>query len=384
MNALFLAWAWLKWTPVRTGILILVGAVILAVPIVTRVILADAQATLTSRASQTPLVLGPRGSQLDLAMASLYFADGNAPSITKADEEAIWDSGLGLPIPLHTAYEASGFPIVGTSLDYLDFREATIAVGRPFAVLGEVIVGSTVAASLGLEPGDAILSSAESLFDLDGSYPLQMTVTGVLSPKGTVDDEAIFTDVKTTWVIAGIGHGHDDVLTSAMAEDQAALAGIKQFQVITAENLDSFHFHGDPASYPLSSVIVLPNDQRSSTIIKGRYLDREGPTQLIVPEDVIQSLVDRIFQVAAIVDAVAALAGLSALSAMGLALYLSWSLRSQELALATKIGAGRWTVFGIALSEVAILLLCSTVLALVVALLFQSNSSFFLRQITAF
>lgn len=382
MNALFLAWAWLRWTPIRTSILILVGAVILAVPLVTRLLLADAQETLTSRASQTPLVLGPRGSQLDLAMASLYFADNSPPTVSKAQEEAIWESGLGLPIPLHTFYSASGFPIVGTSLDYLEFRKLELDQGRPFAVLGEVVLGSKVAADLALKPGDTLLSSADSLFDLDGSYPLQMSITGVLAPTGTADDEAIFTDVKTAWVIAGIGHGHDDVVGAGIANDQAALAAIKQFQVITPENLDSFHFHGDPAEYPLSSIIVVPNDQRSSTIIKGRFLDTGNPTQLIVPQDVIQGLVDRIFQVAVFVDIAAALAGVSALLAMSLALYLSWSLRAKEVALAGKIGASRWTILRLAASEIAILVACALLLASAIAWLFQLNSGLILEQIT--
>ena len=38
-----------------------------------------------------------------------------------------------------------------------------------------------------------------------------MKVVGVLSPVATPDDEAVFVDVKTAWVIAGLAHGHDDV-----------------------------------------------------------------------------------------------------------------------------------------------------------------------------
>lgn len=380
MNALFLAFAWLRWTPVRTGVFIIVGAVILAVPMVTRLVLADAQTSLGSRALQTPLVLGPRGSQLDLAMSALYFSDSNPPSITRADEDAIWESGLGLPIPLHTAFRASGFPVVGTSLDYFDFRGLQVVAGRKFAVLGEVVLGAEVAKALGLKIGDKLLSSADNLFDLDGSYPLEMTVVGILAATGSSDDEATFTDVKTAWVIEGIGHGHDDVVLSGSVDDQAALASVREFQVITNENIDSFHFHGEPESYPLSAIIVVPNDLKSSTLLRGRYLDATNPVQIIVPKDVIQALIARIFRIATLVDAVAALAGLSALVAMALALYLSWSLRSAEMGLAKKIGAGRWTILRIALSEVAILVLCSSIAALSIAMLFHSSSKLFVQQ----
>ena len=59
--------------------------------------------------------------------------------------------------------------------------------------------------------GDSVISSPGSMFDLAGVYPLKMSVVGVLAPSYTVDDEAIFVDIKTTWVIAGLAHGHQDL-----------------------------------------------------------------------------------------------------------------------------------------------------------------------------
>ncbi len=384
MTALFLAWSWLKWTPIRTLLFVLVGSVILSVPLVTRVILSEAQTSLTERAMATPLLLGPRGSQLDLVMTALYFSEKGQSSITRADEDALWESGLALPIPLHTAYRASGFPIVGTSLDYLDFRRLTVEVGRPFAVLGEVVLGATVASRLKLAPGDTLLSSPENLFDLDGSYPLEMSVVGVLEANGTPDDEAVFTDVKTTWVIAGIGHGHDDIVMSDSSEAAAALSSVKQFQAISSANIDSFHFHGDPKTYPLSAIIIIPNDERASTIIKGRYLDAALPAQVVAPVDVMEDLIARIFRIAAIIDAVALLVGLSALAAMGLALYLSWSLRRKEMDLARRIGAGRITILHIALAEISILLLCAGTVAFTLVFLLKTHSGYLVENIVNF
>ena len=39
-------------------------------------------------------------------------------------------------------------------------------------------------------------------------------VVGVLPPTNTPDDDGIFVDIKTAWVIQGIGHGHEDVVTA--------------------------------------------------------------------------------------------------------------------------------------------------------------------------
>ncbi|MEM7519324.1 MAG: ABC transporter permease, partial [Planctomycetota bacterium] len=190
-----------------------VAALILFVPIATQILLSTSERTLTARADATPLILGSRGSALDLTMAALYFSDESPEAIEMREVESVWDSGLATPIPLHTAFSSSGFRIVGTSLDYFDFRELEIADGRGLAVLGEAIIGANVAATLERGPGDTLVSAPQNLFDLDGVYPLEMPVVGVLAPTNTADDDAIFVDIKTAWVIQGIGHGHEDVVT---------------------------------------------------------------------------------------------------------------------------------------------------------------------------
>ena len=185
MNALYLALAHLRWNWVQSLVLILVSAVILAVPLVTETLLRGSEEALTKRADATPFVLGARGSQLDLVMGAVYFSEDRATLVTRAAEDAVWDSGLGLPIPLHTAFETNGARIVGTSLDYFDFRDLQLADGRMFALLGEVVVGAKLAARLNRGPGDTLVSSPENLFDLDGVYPLEMGSTGVFYDTGT-------------------------------------------------------------------------------------------------------------------------------------------------------------------------------------------------------
>lgn len=357
MNALFLAFAHLRWTWARSLVLVVVGALILSVPMITQVLLRGSEEALTQRAEATPLVLGARGSQLDLVMGAVYFSDDRTQPVTRAAEDDVWDSGLALPIPLHTAFQTNGARIVGTSLDYFDFRGLEIAEGRQVAFLGEAVLGAQVADRLGLGPGDTVVSAPENLFDLDGVYPLELQITGVLAATGTPDDEAVFTDVKTAWVIAGIGHGHDDVVTADAEGNITANAAITQFQRITADNIDSFHFHGAASDYPLSAVLVVPYDTRSGTILRGRYLDPENPVQMTVPGEVVSGLVDRIFRIAALLDAVTLVIGLAALGAVGLSLFLAWSLRAPEMQTAWQLGAGRFVIVRLALAEIALLLI---------------------------
>ena len=114
MNAAFLAFAYLRYHWVRSLVLVLVLALILIVPFATRILLAESEASLTARAEATPLLLGRRGSALDLTMAALYFSDDRPDALPMAEVEAVWDSGLAIPIPLHTAFETNGFRIIGT------------------------------------------------------------------------------------------------------------------------------------------------------------------------------------------------------------------------------------------------------------------------------
>ena len=164
-----------------------------------------------SRAVSTPLVIGAKGSALDLVMNTLYFGDERPEAISMEAVNRIWDSELALPIPMYTRFKARGYPIVGTTLDYFEFRRLKIASGRTLAVLGECVLGARAAEDLKLKPGDSLVSSPESLFDLAGVYPLKMKVVGVLEKAHTSDDLAVFVDLKTAWVIQGLGHGHQDV-----------------------------------------------------------------------------------------------------------------------------------------------------------------------------
>lgn len=374
MNALFLAVSYLRFHWARSLILVLVAALILSVPIISQVLLSGSQNALTERAESTPLVLGSRGSQLDLAMNALYFSDDRAEPVTMADADVIWDTGLGLPIPLNTAFETNGARIVGTAIEYFDFRGLEIAQGRPIALLGEAVLGASVADRLELGVGDTVISAPQNLFDLDGVYPLELNIVGVLASTGTADDEAVFVDIKTSWVIAGIGHGHDGVLAvDATAGDIVASASIVEFNRITEDNIDSFHFHGDPADYPVSAILLVPNDARAATILRGRYLDSENPVQMIVPQDVIGELVARIFRIKALLDAVTLIVGGAALAAVGLAIFLSYRLRAKEMQTAFKIGARRGMILRLLVAETLIILCFAGAIALAITITVESN-----------
>ena len=116
----------------------------------------------------------------------------------------------------------------------------------------------------------------------------------------------------------------------AVPEGAPAIETVRR---ITPETAGSFHFHGDPDTFPVSVVLVVPHDARSATILQGRYLDPETRAQLVRPAEVMQALVDRLFRIRAVLDAVARLclteAALILLGAGALALALSTSVTAR-------------------------------------------------------
>ncbi|MEM9754405.1 MAG: ABC transporter permease [Pseudomonadota bacterium] len=374
MSTVFLALAYLRFHALRSLILVMVAALILSVPLVSQVLLDGARSALTERAEATPLVLGSRGSQLDLVMNALYFSSDRAQPVTMAASDEIWAAGSAIPIPLNTAFETNGARIVGTSLDYFDFRGLAVADGRQLAILGEAVLGAEVAARLGLGPGDTVVSAPQNLFDLDGVYPLELNIVGVFAPTGTPDDEAVFVDIATTWVIAGIGHGHDGVFApDADTETVVANAAIVEFNRITPDNIESFHFHGDPADYPVSGVIIVPDDTRAGTILRGRYLDTDNPLQIVVPQEVVGELVERIFRIQSLLNAVTLIVGVAALAAVGLAVFLSYRLRAREIQTAFKLGARPGMILRLLASETMILLSAAVLIAGVIVIAVQAR-----------
>lgn len=368
MDALFLAWAYIRHNAVRSAVLVFALALIVFVPLATRLVLNAAQTQLTARAETTPLMIGAKGSALDLMMNGLYFTEDRPQTITMAETERVWDSGLATAIPLYVRYQASDAPIVGTTLDYFDFRGLQVAEGRSIALLGEAVLGANAATRLGIGPGDSLISDPENLFDITGGYPLELQITGILAPTRNSDDDAVFVDVTTAWVLEGLGHGHQDVVGTDMALSQSgntvrASPAVTQYTRITPDNINSFHFHGDPESYPISSVIAVPPDQRNAAVLRGRYVGPRVENQITVPETVVTGLLATIFRIGRVLDVIFLIVGAAALVAIALAVYLSLKLRAREVETAFRLGCHRLTIVRLLGAEALITGILSLVLA---------------------
>jgi putative ABC transport system permease protein len=362
-DSFYVAWKYVSFNRGKTATLVACITLILFLPLSLRLLLHESERQLLSRAVSTPLVVGAKGSALDLVMNTLYFGDEVPELISMGASNKVMDTGMALPIPLYVRFRARGAPIVGTTLDYFDFRGLKVAEGSHLTMLGDCVVGASVAERLGVKPGDSLLSSPENLFDLAGIYPLKMKVAGVLRKSHTSDDLAVFTDLKTAWVIQGLGHGHEDLKKAddpqvILKKDETNITAspkLYHYTEITGANIDSFHFHGDLSSYPITAVIAVPHDAKAGTILRGRYLSGEEPHQIVRPKEVIDGLLQDIFRIKNVLDAVISLVALAMMLAIVLVFALSLRLRQKEIGTIFKLGCSRLTIVRLLAAEIFII-----------------------------
>jgi len=370
-QTLYLAARYLAFHRIKTAILITSITLILYLPVGLRVLVAQSSEQLTARAMATPLIVGAKGSPLELVLNSLYFGSEAPEKIRYAESIRIADSGLALAIPMYTRFHSQGHPIVGTGFEYFRFRGLQVESGRQIAMLGECVLGSRVAAALGVGPGDPVVSSPENVFDLAGVYPLKMSVVGILAYSDSPDDDAIFVDLKTAWIIEGLGHGHQDLSAPEAASTVlsreggkvTANASVVQYTEITPDNIESFHFHGDLSGNPITAVIAVPPDQKSSAILRGRYQGEEETAQIAHPVTVMDELLDTILTIQSFVVAGAIVVGAATLASAALVFMLSLRLRRREIETLFKIGGSRLAVGTVMVSEIVAVLLAGVILA---------------------
>lgn len=362
-----LAWRYVWFNKTKTLILIACIFLTVLLPIAFRILLSRFEQQILKRADRTPAIIGSKGSQLDLVLHALYF-DRDAPDrFAFSETQRVLDSALATPVPVFVEHTAADFPIVGTTLGYFQQRGLQVETGIGLTSLGDCVLGSEVANLLGLTEGDSLLSDRENVLDLAGKYPLKMKVAGVLQPTDSPDDRAVFVDLKTAWVIEGLGHGHQDLATESDDEKVVrgddgqliATAAVLPYTEITEQNIESFHFHGNKEDFPISAILAFADSQKNETILQGRFESDAGGLQLVRPPEVVRELMALLFQFKKFFDANAMLISLSTLLLLMLVLMLSARLRKPEMETMFKLGCSRGTIAGLQLAEMLIVLLAA-------------------------
>lgn len=212
MNWLRLALANLLLSPLTSLVNILLMA--LGTASIALLILAGQQLseTLTRDARGLDLVVGAKGSPAQLILSAVYHADLPPGNIALADARP-WaeDSRVSLAAPLALGDSFRGFRIVGTTPEYLELLDASVARGGVWQEPMQAVIGAAVARASGLRLGE-YFSGAHGFSGEGRAHDTQpYRVVGILKASGAVVDRLVLTSLESVWTL----HGHGEAAAAA-------------------------------------------------------------------------------------------------------------------------------------------------------------------------
>jgi putative ABC transport system permease protein len=370
MNLLKLSWKNLTHRPLNTLLSLLLFA--LGVGLITFLFLLNTQVQekFDKNLAEIDLVLGAKGSPLQMILSSMYHIDAPTGNITIDEAKAFLREGHPLikqAIPLSLGDNYKGYRIVGTTHDLPALYEAEVAEGRLWSKVFEVTIGAAVAEEHGLKLGDKFKSSHGFVVDdnLVHGDAESFVVSGIFAPSGSVVDQLILTNTQSIWDVHGshdhdhneAGHDHDhDHDEAAHDHDEA---GHDHDHDHGEAGHDHDHAHGSGQTNSAEQIAFLldhPEEEITSMLLKfkarnyqtlnfARNINENTDLMASVPAIEINRVYSRLgvgmdaLQVLAYV--IVFVSGLS----IFISLYSSLKQRRYELALIRVMGGSRATLF---------------------------------------
>ncbi|GAB4015253.1 ABC transporter permease [Spirosoma koreense] len=293
------------------------------------------------------MVLGAKGSPLQLILSSIYQIDSPTGNIPLDEAERLTRNPMiKTAIPLAIGDNYRSFRIVGTNKKYLDHFGATVAEGKLFQQNLETVIGPRVAAITGLKIGDTFASSHGLDEAGEEHADSKYKVVGILSPTNTVTDQLILTPVSSVWAIHD--HGHEEHHEESEHKDGEA------------------HEEGhEEAPREITSMLIKFRNPLGMMLARG--INSNSKLQAALPN----IEVNRLFSLLGV--GVETLRGLAIVImlisgiSVFVSLYNSLKERRYEMALMLSMGATRAQLFGMLLLEGLVLALIGFVLGILLS-----------------
>lgn len=218
--------------PLETGLSVLLLA--FGVGIISLMLLMQRSLTedLDRNIKDIDLVLGAKGSPLQLILANVYHVDVPTGNISLAEARKVMRHPyISEAIPLAYGDNYELFRIVGTEPSYPAHYSAEVDDGRMFEAPFEVVVGQEVAAATGLALGDTFFSAHGLTDGTDVHRDKAYTVVGTFARTGSVIDQLILTPIASVWGVHEEVEGADEEITAVLLKKKNPLA------ILTLPNL---------------------------------------------------------------------------------------------------------------------------------------------------
>lgn len=278
------------------------------------------------------MVVGAKGSPLQLILAAVYQIDNPTGNISRAEAQKLARNPMvasAIEVSFGDSYK--GRRIVGTSHAYAELYEASLAHGKLWEAPFEATIGSTVAEEFGLKTGDTFYSAHGSDMNAEVHEDHPFTVVGVFKPSGTVVDRLLLTSQQSIWDVHG------------PATDSTAIAD----REITA--------------------LLIKFKNKMGMISLPRIVNQQTSMQAALPS----IEVNRLFELFGIGIATMRIVAIAIMLLGGVSVFVSMlsalKERAYEMALIRSMGASRLQVFTMILTEAIMLGIVGTLLGLLIS-----------------
>lgn len=213
MNIFKISWKSLLSRPLNTGLSLVLVALGVGLSSLLLLLNQQMEERLYKNIEGINMVVGAKGSPLQMILSSVYHIDvptGNIPLAKVRWMKKTPYIEAAIPLALGDSYE--GFRIVGTDEQLGQHYKAQLAEGKLFSQDLEVTLGAKVAKKLGLKIGDTFYGAhgleSESIHVHENAA---YTVVGVFKANQTVLDQLILTNVASVWrVHESHDHEHEE------------------------------------------------------------------------------------------------------------------------------------------------------------------------------
>lgn len=372
MNILQLSWKNILHKPLNSFMSVLLFA--LSIGLIVFLLLFNYQLRkgLENNLAGIDLVVGAKGSPLQLILNSMYHIDaptGNVPvqGVTSFLNPKHPLIAAAYPLSLGDSY--GGYRIVGTTPSILMLYDAQELRGNIYQEDFEVITGYKVAEALELELGDEFYSThgLEDNPDLAHDHGEPFRVTGILQKTGTVLDQLILCTPMTVWKVHehdSTGHEHHHHHDHSELEGEA-IVRIDTLHIRTLSDSIVSTLRSFPEKEITSVLLTYKSRTNIHAINLLRNINQNTDLMAASPAYEINRLYAMIGNGGEAIRYLAILIACVAALSIFISLYTSLKERRYEMAIIRVSGAGPAKLWWMILAEGLWISLCGLILGLI-------------------
>ena len=335
MNLASLSASYLRARPLNTALSLLLLSLGVATIVLLILVVSQIEERMQRDARGIDLVVGAKGSPMQLMLSGIYHLDAPTGNIPLASARALEKNRMiRKAIPLGLGDSWKGYRIVGAPHSYVEHYGARVS-GRLWEKPMEAVLGAEVAQRTGVGVGGKFTGAHGIGGEGDEHKEAPYTVVGVLAKSDSVLDRLVLTGIESVWQVHEQHQGPED------EADRKALEEAREVTVVLVQYAS-----------PLAAA-MLP-----------RQINAQSELQAASPA----YETARLFRIVGVgVEALRAFAVVlifAAALSVFIALYTALEERRYDLAVMRTLGASPRKLFGLLMTEGVVLSLVGAVVGL--------------------